>query len=351
MGIIMLRLNFETVEIEKINNLTINHVHPFVRKKSLVLLLKSHGIAHNLISKIVNISENTVRNYLNGYLDVGTASLTEIPFNKPESELVQFESVIINYFETTPPSTIKQACAELKEKHEIQIGETQLRKYIKSLGIKYRKTGSIPAKMDNKKQKDFHDNILQPKLDEAREGKREVYFVDAAHFVLGAFLAFLWSFKRIFVRTPSGRQRFNVLGALNAITKKMISIKNDSYITATEVCELLKKLKAQATLPITVILDNARYQKCKIVFELAKELDIELLYLPTYSPNLNLIERFWKFTKKTCLNSKYYENFALFKGQISNLVDNAHMTNSKELESLLTLNFQLYSDNQIIQAV
>jgi hypothetical protein len=52
--------------------------------------------------------------------------------------------------------------------------------------------------------------------------------------------------------------------------------------------------------PITLVLDNARYQKCQLVWAVAETLQIELLYLPAYSPNLNLIERLWKFVKKQC---------------------------------------------------
>ncbi len=77
-------------------------------------------------------------------------------------------------------------------------------------------------------------------------------------------------------------------------------------------CELLKKIALESTLPVTIILDNARYQRCKMVMFIAEELGIELLFLPPYSPNLNLIERVWKFVKKECLNAKYYENFSLF---------------------------------------
>ncbi|BCU14478.1 hypothetical protein MAN88_50420 [Microcystis aeruginosa] len=78
------------------------------------------------------------------------------------------------------------------------------------------------------------------------------------------------------------------------------------YITATQVCELLKKIAALGlTIPITLVLDNARYQKCKIVEELALSLSIELLYLPSYSPNLNLIERLWKFVKKNVYSNSH----------------------------------------------
>ena len=115
-----------------------------------------------------------------------------------------------------------------------------MRTYLKTLDIKWRKVGSIPAKVDMEAQQKFHDEQLQPRLEEAKGGKRSVYFVDAAHFVMGAFLGFLWCVTRVFVRTPSGRQRFNVLGALNAITKKLEMVTNDSYITSIQVCELLK---------------------------------------------------------------------------------------------------------------
>ncbi|MFM6517755.1 MAG: transposase, partial [Microcystis panniformis] len=118
-------------------------------------------------------------------------------------------------------------------------------------------------------------------------GKRAVFFVDAAHFVMGAFLGFVWCFERLFVKSPSGRKRFNVLGALNSITHEVILVTYDTYITATQVCELIEKIAALGLIiPITLVLDNARYQKCKIVEELALSLSIELLYLPSYSPNL-----------------------------------------------------------------
>lgn len=346
----MIKIEFKPEEIEKIRDLNKNHPHPFVRQKAHVLLLKANNVRHNSIAKICDLSENTIRNYLNYYVEIGVDSLTEIPFYKPVSKLIQFEKIVRKYFDETPPSTVSQACVELEPLIGFKIGKTQLRKYIKSIGIRYRKVASVPAKVDNEKQKYFHDDLLQPKLEEAKQGTREVYFVDAAHFVLGAFLAYLWSFKRIFVRTPAGRQRYNVLGALNATTKKMITITNDSYITSVQVCDLLQKIKEQTNLPITIILDNARYQKCVLVQNLAFELNIELLFLPSYSPNLNLIERVWKFVKKNCLNSKYYKDFLTFKTAIQSLIDNAHITHKEELLSLLTLEFQLFSDEQIKQA-
>jgi|SRR5688572_3585895 len=168
---------------------------------------------------------------------------------------------------------------------------------------------------------------------------------------MSAFLGFLWCFQRIFIRSPSGRQRFNVLAALHAITHETITVCNDAYINAACVCELLRKIKdAYSDIMITLVMDNARYQRCKIVIELANELGIEIMFLPPYSPNLNLIERLWKFVKKKCLYSKRYENFTAFKEAIYGCISNAHVKHKEELDTLLTLNFQTFKKEQIMAA-
>lgn len=95
---------------------------------------------------------------------------------------------------------------------------------VKKNGFGHRKTGPIPAKADPVAQELFLDTHLTPALKEAQSGTRHVFFVDAAHFVLGAWLGYLWCLHRILLPTPSGRQRFNVLGALHAITHEVVTI-------------------------------------------------------------------------------------------------------------------------------
>ena len=170
-----------------------------------------------------------------------------------------------------------------------------------------------------------------------------MFFVDAAHFVLAPFLGRLWCFTRVLLPAPAGRQRFNVLAALNAVTHQLVTVCNDHYINADSVCELLHRIAAlELGVPITLVLDNARYQKCRLVQTLAETLQIELLYLPPYSPNLNLIERLWKFVKKKCLYSIYYANFEDFKKAISRCLSQTQTTHRSELKTLLTLRFQTF---------
>lgn len=121
-------------------------------------------------------------------------------------------------------------------------------------------------------------------------------------------------------------------------------VTNDEYINATSMCELLLKIaELNLGIPITLILDNARYQKCKLVQELALQLKIELLYLPPYSPFLHLIERLWKFVKRKVLYSKYYDSFAGFKNAISGCLSQTQTTHKAELDSLITLKFQSFA--------
>ena len=219
------------------------------------------------------------------------------------------------------------------------------------MGMQPRKMAAIPAQANPLVQRAFLTQQLEPKLEEAKAGKRAVFFVDASHFVLAPFLGIVWCFTRIFIKAPSGRQRFNVLGALNAVSKELTTVCNDIYSTAQQVCQLLDKLKTQTVgLPITVVLDHAKYQRCALVEEHARCLGIHLLFLPSYSPNLNLIERFWKYVKKDCLYSKYYPAFPEFKQAISTCIEQAPIQHKKELHSLLTLRFQTFDQSTVAAA-
>jgi len=128
-----------------------------------------------------------------------------------------------------------------------------------------------------------------------------------------------------------------------------VTITNDSYINALSVCDLLRKLAMKhANEAVTLFLDNARYQKCKIVTELAAQLKIELIYLPAYSPNLNLIERLWRHVKQQVLYSRYYDSFPKFKTAITDCINASQLPEKKSLRSLFSLKFQIIEKSQIL---
>jgi len=179
-----------------------------------------------------------------------------------------------------------------------------------------------------------------------------VWFVDAAHFTMLTGLGWFWSVLVCWVRSMSGRKRHSVLGALNALTLQMITVTTDKTVNSATMGELLLKLHDAAAgmaSRVVVILDNARYQHCRAVTDLAGELGITLEFLPGYSPHLNLIERVWKFIRKTALNDHWFADFKLWSKAIDDCV--LDMNNGKHadaLKSLLTWNFQSFNIDKII---
>jgi len=206
----------------------------------------------------------------------------------------------------------------------------------------------LPCKANPEVQRAFLNDTLKPLIEKAKSGLVELFFLDASHFVMGGFAGRVWSVVRRYVKTSSGRKRYNVLGALNFISKKIETVTNDSYITSTQVIEMLEKLAKSFVKPIKIILDNARYQRCAVVIEKAAELGIELVFLPTYSPNLNLIERIWKIVKSKVLNSAYYETFGGFCENIFECVDTLHEKCAAEMASSVTQNFQIIEQPLIV---
>ena len=155
---------------------------------------------------------------------------------------------------------------------------------------------------------------------------------------------------RLFVPTGSGRQRLNVLGAVGYGTAKMITVINRDSIGAEQVCELLRQIKRRCRKPVTVVLDNASYHRAKVVRQCAESLDIELLFLPPYSPNLNLIERVWKLVKKLALTARTLSDFDAFAESITQTVEQLETEHREELLGLLTPNFQDFRDVQFSPA-
>lgn len=315
---------------------------PKLRRKLMALKMRASGVPLKMVATSLGVTERSISNYTKEYRSGGLSATMEDRAYSPDSSLVPHLQLLESEFREKPIGSAKQARLRILQLTGIALSSSQTRRVMAKLGMGYRKAGQIPGKADGAKQLDFLENELRPKLDEAEAGMRKVFFVDASHFVMGAVLGMLWCFSRVFVRGAAGRKRYNVLGALDSHTHEVTTVTNDSYITAPTVCALFEQLREKyPDIPITLVMDNARYQKCKLVFEKAEQLDIELLYLPPYSPNLNIIERLWKHVKQSCLKNTYHETFEQFSGAIDNEIQQVNTSRKEDLASLFALNFQI----------
>lgn len=306
------------------------------------------GLSNEDIGRLMGVNVNYVGRYLHAYASEGLEGLCKVNYCGPRSKLEDHAELLVASFQEQPAKSLNEACQRVRELTGIKRDPSRVEAFLKRHGFRYRKCGYLPGKADPVQQQQWLAEELEPRLEEARQGQRVVLFMDAAHFVLSHFCCMMWHLSRVFIRSGAGRNRINVLGALNAISLELSLCINTTYINAEVIMDFLHQIKQQyASSPITIVLDNARYQHCKAVIALAQQLDIELCFLPPYSPNLNLIERLWKLAKKKILYGHYFDSPKKFHQAIRDFFLNINQHHD-ELKSLLTLNFQTFENYTIL---
>src|SRR5262245_11090665 len=353
----MPRLTFTDDDLSAIAFDRYYHPEPFVQRKMEVLWLKAQGLTHDVIARLAGVSRSSVQRHLRPFVQGGLDAIRRSPWQGRRGALDDHRGALEDVFRQHPPRSVKEAQRVIEERTGIRRGQTQVRRFRRRLGLQPRRVAAVPippkatAEGHAREQRRCLDDELEPVLAEARAGRRDGYFADGAHFVYAAFLGWVWCVARLFVCAAPGRKRYHVLGALHAVSHRLIRVANHTYLNAESVCALLRAVAAAGVgRPITVVLDNARYQKCAAVQGLAKALGITLLYLPGYSPNLNLIERVWKFVKKQCLRAVYHATYESFTGALDQCLAELDTKHKRAMDSLLTHNFQIFDSVPMLAA-
>jgi len=344
----MLTLQISEADLAQVKILRTSHSIWLIRLRFEVLYQVYLGLSRGAVADLCGVHRNTVKNYIKIYNTEGLSGLMKFNYRVWKGCMEKHRATLFEYFKSHPPSTAKEAAARILEMTGTELSVRETTRFLHSMGFKAIKSGHIPGKADPEKQEAFLNDTLQPLIDQAVSGVCHLFFMDAAHFVLQPYLGILWCLTRVFVKAGSGRNRMNVLGALHFVTKKMETIVNTDYIDASTIVEMLEQIAAKyKDKPIAVVLDNARYQHCEFVKERAIALGIALVFLPPYSPNLNLIERVWKYIKKNYLQNKYFENALLFHTAIRGALSDLNMNPSvkAELKTLVTPRFQTFAQN------
>ena len=344
----MLTLNIRQADIETANYERIHNPIQTIRQRMDAIYWTSQGYSRQKVAQCSGVHRNTVKTYIKLYNQGGLEALMRFNYKGFNSKISEHRPTIEDHFRLNPPRTAKEATAKVKELTGLDLSVNEVRRYMHKLGMKPLKTGHIPAKANPEKQQLFLEDTLNPLLEKAKAGQCHLFFMDASHFVLLPFVGILWCFERVFIKAAAGRNRINVLGALNAVSLKMETLINTTYINAETIVELLDKLaKGFKDLPIYIVLDNARYQHCDYVKHAAAALGIQLVFLPPYSPNLNLIERVWRYIKKDVLGTKYFDCATKFHDAIRTAVHEINHDKKRiaDCKTLLTPKFQSFAQN------
>ena len=220
--------------------------------------------------------------------------------------------------------TTSAVCSFVEEKFGIKYTVSGMTDLLTRLNFTYKKPVIKPGKADIEKQEVFLKQFAQFMQNKAKN--EAVFFVDAVHPAHNSMPAYGWMKKgeRTDLKSNSGRQRLNIHGAMNAETYEVIPLISESSVNTDSTIQLLEYLEELYPLAETiyVILDNARYHYSKAVQEWEKSSRVKLVFLPSYSPELNLIERLWRVFKKKVLYNRYFEDFQKFKQACSDFFAN-----------------------------
>ena len=217
-----------------------------------------------------------------------------------------------------------------------------MRDLLHRLGFTYKQTKAVPSKADEAAQRAFVEGWLPRLLAEVGAGTAEVYYADGVHPTHNTKTGRGWIRKGqdFEIDCNSGRKRVNINGAVRATKPEHLVYDVTDSINAQSTQRVCRKLlKKHPRKKIYYICDNARYNRCKWLQEWAADQRIEFVFLPAYSPNLNLIERLWRLLRKEAINSIFYETYDQFRAGVIGFLNNAKAY-KKEIRSLLTLNFR-----------
>lgn len=246
---------------------------------------------------------NTLGNYNDGGLEVVGGS---IKTNKKRHQLRKVFNKVRRSLLKASIHTVRQAQAHLADKFNYDVSWESARRLLHRLGLTRRKINPFPGnpakyKSWRKAQKKWVKHLHRLHK-QAVSKDIDFVFADAAHFVHGKCGAYLWSDGPRYKSTGSGRYRLNVYGVYDPMANRLLSHHRQGSVNADYVVDFLKWLRKEHYIdqsrPLRFVLDNAHYQHCAYVKDEKKSLNIVFEFQPSYSPNLNLIERAWKYFKK-----------------------------------------------------
>jgi transposase len=307
------------------------------------LLLLDDGWAAERVVEVLFIDAETVREHRRLYQTAGTAGVADLKYQGSEPALtVEQCQTLEAELDSQLYPTAKAICAFVQRRFAVAYTPHAMAKLLKRLGFVYKMPKCVPAKANEDAQRTFVAEVLGPLMAQANNDN-PLYFVDGTHPSYTAHAAHGWIRKGQTreLRSNHGRTNININGALSWPGREFVH-RQTGRITSAEMILLFEDLQARhpTASAIRVVLDNARYNHSKEVKAWlgCDDCRVELVYLPPYAPNLNLIERFWWLFKKATIYNAYFPTFAEFKTAVETFFANLDNYRS-EISRLITDQF------------
>lgn len=321
-------LTAEEIQDLKAAHKTSKQISAYTAYRIHVVILLGIGMTPAEVSDIILLDEDTVRSYAEKYRSGGLVGLLKTHYRGSQKKLTDNQIIFLQKeLDSNIHLTTKSVCRFVYLEFGIEYSERGMAALLNTIGYVYKKPDLKPGEPDEQLQ----DYFLEQYIDFLKSKKDEdlIFFMDAVHPVHNAQAAYGWFRKgeKREMKTNTGRERYNIHGAMNAETYEVTAIFSEENIDATSTIDLLRTLEKMNPTAnnIYVLLDNAKYHFSKVVQEYVKTSKIKLISLPAYSPELNLIERFWKLFKKKVLYNTHYPTFKEFKSACLNFFKQQHL--------------------------
>jgi transposase len=329
-------------EIERRRRKT--HDKRIAQRLSAVLWV-ADGKQQHEVAKLLGVTERQVRKWLRTYRTQGLEALGTLHHRGDPGKLrpAQIECLKAE-IATGRFLTAQQICDWVEATFHITYTPRGMRDPLPRIGVSYHKATGFFWKAHPDKQEEFIHTYEQQKQ-EANGQKTRRYFVDACHPVWGVemlYCCWLLVGQRFLVGVGGGRKRLNILGAYCPEDHEYLDLRlTRENINGQQFVNFLRLIRAShpETTRFILYLDNAKYYHAAVVQEwLARHPEFHLEFLPAYSPNLNLIERLWKFLRKKAF-TRWHKTFEGMEAAVSEVLD--HLEDYRdELATLMTEKFQ-----------
>jgi len=316
-----------------------------VADKIKAILMLHNKFTHDQISLALLFDRVTLSRYFKKFKAEGINGLLEMRYKGGQTKLTNLQEIELkSYLEVNTKRTVKEVASYILKKYKVSFSVIGVTKLLHRLGFSYKKPKVIPGKADKFKQEIFVEEYK--KLKTSLKLNDQIYFADSTHPEHNTKPSYGWILKgKIndkYIKTNTGRERLNLTGAISLKDKKALVL-SEKTINSDSIIKLFKKLLiSQPRGKIYLILDNAPYHHSKKIKLWLKTHTrrVKLVFLPSYSPNLNIIERLWKFFHTKITWNHYFETFEEFKYQTLKFFRNLEKY-KPELDTLLTDSFQM----------
>jgi transposase len=316
-----------------------------LRIRFIGLLMLAEDIAIEQVASCIGRSVKSLMNWGDQYLCKGIDSLNSFQYTAKQTTLKPAHiEQLVNWVKTTNPAKTKQVKAYIKEQFGVSYSVEGVRVLMCKQGLKRLRPIMQPGNPPSvETQQEFVSNYEQMKAESAPG--TQFFFLDGMHLVHQNQPGYCWGDPNDppVLKTNTGRQRLNILGAYNPADYSLLHVTGEASCNGERVVELFDVIATQHTSAPEFIMfsDNAKYFYSKHVAEwLDAHPRFWLLPLPPYAPNLNLIERLWKFAKGHLVTNTYYERYKTFRAEVFRLLNHVDRY-IEELKTLMVEKFQI----------